>query len=262
MHVKGQTLFVYFGMKILLISISEKDLDLVILGSDQIWNPFCIKDSYLGKLGDIDCKIISYSASFGVDNIEMKFYKDYENLKKLESISLREISNAKFLKDIFDIDFIKTVDPVFLLDSNHYDEIAGKSALNNKDFGPYNFVFMLGNNNFSKVRKTTNKDDKKTIIFPLSRRLSQYFNNAVFSCNYDVSDFLWYIKNADKVYTDSFHVICFCLIFNVPFIYMPKHSSKSKKSENVRILELLNLDKNNLDCLVKQSKEYLKREVK
>jgi Polysaccharide pyruvyl transferase. len=53
--------------------------------------------------------------------------------------------------------------------------------------------------------------------------------------NVDPFEFLWFVRNAEFVVTNSFHGTVFSIIFEKPFVSMPLHG------KSVRILDLLSL---------------------
>lgn len=95
--------------------------DIIICGSDQVWNPsitngfdkfFCGSVSHKGKF-------ISYAASTEAKRIISDDYKKYkEVLSNFENISVRESELKNILQPLINKEITKVIDPVFLLSAN------------------------------------------------------------------------------------------------------------------------------------------------
>jgi len=112
-----------------------------ICGSDQIWNSYFEngKDPafYLDFVPDDKLKI-SYAASFAIDTLEESlkpFVK--EKVSQINHVSVRESSGVKILKELGINNAVQVLDPVFLLDKNHWKNIA----LSNREHRDYIFVY-------------------------------------------------------------------------------------------------------------------------
>jgi hypothetical protein len=80
---------------------------------------FC-KDDSIPKL--------SYSASFGTDNISEEYVALYSSyLSKYKFISVRESSGANIIKKMLNRDVNIVCDPSLLLDKSEWEEVAVKS---------------------------------------------------------------------------------------------------------------------------------------
>ena len=99
--------------------------DIIIAGSDQIWNPLFPngKDpSYYIDFALSQTKRVSYAASFSVEYIsdaDKEFVKGM--LAKMNRISVREYQGVDILKSLDIKNGVKVLDPVFLLDRNYWE---------------------------------------------------------------------------------------------------------------------------------------------
>lgn len=125
-------------------SVQNSCFDILVYGSDQIWNPKITGDYDITYFGAIDqfkyCKKISYAASIGnIDNI-----KNPERFGKLlehfDSISVREETLKKYIETNFKLKPTTTLDPVLLSDRVTLTRIADAHNLPHK---PYLLVFQL-----------------------------------------------------------------------------------------------------------------------
>ena len=109
--------------------------DLLICGSDQIWNTNA-PDSGGAYYGNwFKGRKISYAASMGQypEKCNAGYLK--EQIKGFEKISVREERTKAFLQDNDIVNNISVVcDPTLLLDSHQYDDLAGDEPLIKGDY--------------------------------------------------------------------------------------------------------------------------------
>lgn len=215
--------------------INESNLDLVICGSDQIWNPEITNGFNKMMFGDFNSSTIkkySYAASVGdVKIIDTKDRKTVflELIKNFDAISVREKELAEFIKDNVDEDPLVVLDPTLLLDADEYLPIIDTTKLKEK----YVLVYQLS---------------RYPRVIEIARNLSKLYNIKIVeiinnpyefprnkSMLFDVSpsEFLNLIKNAEYVVTNSFHGTAFSIIFKKNFYTV------ASRSRNSRITNLL-----------------------
>lgn len=222
-------------------SFSNK-YDVIIVGSDQVWNPEVTKGInpyFFLDFGSSDKIRISYAASIGKSELTKEEKKDIrKKIKKFNSVSVRENDAAKILSESFDRSIAVVIDPTLLLTRKDYKKIEEK--VENLE----NYILVY----------TTEMSQK---IIDFAKKLSKYNNLKIVSLNrvnekeweyFEASpgEFLTLIKNAKYVITNSFHGTCFSIIYEKDFIVIP-HTTRG-----VRITELL--DKSNLsDRIIKSN---------
>ncbi len=226
------------------ISDLEK-FDILLTGSDQIWNPYYLEDFYL--LGFLKNKNkVSYSSSIGVQSIPNEKKDVYKNcLSQFSHIAVREKSAEFILKALLNRNDICTVlDPVFLLNKDEWSEFYKKrisrKTRNNAENSSYIFCYFIGNRSEYKdyVEKITGKYNLPVIYIPSSENRNIVLDGKRIS-SAGLEDFLYYIANSDLVLTDSFHATSFSLIFEKQFIEFLRFDRTDEKSQNSRILDLL-----------------------
>ncbi|MBO8139971.1 MAG: polysaccharide pyruvyl transferase family protein [Thermosipho sp. (in: Bacteria)] len=265
-------------------------LDLVIVGSDQVWN-YDITKEYIRDylLTDIKCNKISYAASLGKNHIKNELIYLFEkSLNDFDFVSLREKASINYLKQICKRDDFKLcVDPVFLLNKAEWKQLAEKS---NYKLPRNNFIliYMLEyNDNLIKVARYLSKKYKipaVSIEIPfISLRRIRKMRDIKKLHDVGPTDFLKLFLNAKYILTNSFHGTAFSLIFEKQFISFA-HSTVNLRMENLLNLYGLNnvqitntfnddfalveeilkkskqtYDKQNkeIDNIVKNSKEFL-----
>ena len=210
-----------------------QEYDYYITGSDQVWNP------NFGRTSDIDFltflpkeKRNAISASFGISDIPETYKEKYKkNLSEMNLISVREDRAKEIIEELTgrkDVEVL--VDPTMLLTANEWDKIAKKPTKLKKK--KYILNYYLGEmseerkNIINKVAKENNCE----IINLMDERNSLYASGP--------SEFLYLIKNAFLVCTDSFHGVVFSIIYNTPFIIFNRKDKNNNM--NSRIDTLLN----------------------
>lgn len=199
------------------------DYDVLICGSDQIWNS-SFRENDRANFGYFYPQqfVISYAASFGtekVDSTKKRKYKKY--LKHLKYISVREDSGKKIVKELTNNDDVEVlVDPTMLLTSNEWDKIAKKPKQLKEE--KYILCYFLGDINAKdkQVIETFAKKYNYKIIDIMNPK-SEYAN-----CN--PNEFLYLEKNAYMICTDSFHSAIFAILYQRPFFVFNRNYGKLK----------------------------------
>lgn len=204
----------------------NKHCDTFIVGSDQLFQYALFND--LGRFVtldwvDNDKKKIAYAASYGHDYIwgdkkvlaEMGYY-----MRKFDAFSVREESGVKISKSEFGVNAEWVLDPVFLCETKHYDQLIKKS----KRKFPKHYIgsYILDPtedkaNIIKKVQKALGL--KAKIVSELSHN-SEYEEplKELDVEHMKIEERLQLIKNCDFFVTDSFHGTCFAIIMGKPFI--------------------------------------------
>lgn len=245
--------------------------DLYIAGSDQIWNTLFKngKDpAFYLDFGTEKIKKVSYAASFATEDID-KQYREFvkSKLKKLDAISVREISGLKIMSDLGLNGGVQVMDPVFLLSDSFWNDMC-------IDIKAQDYIFLYDFDNNPEILKITKK-------------LAEIYNLKIYSVfkadgidkyvkNVGPIEFISYIKNAKFVVSNSFHGTCYSIIFEVPFVVINRKEGINTRMRDlllilglenrlidsvldIKKLEDINypLVKKNLEVLVEKSKQYI-----
>ncbi|MDO6759418.1 polysaccharide pyruvyl transferase family protein [Tamlana sp. 2_MG-2023] len=254
--------------------------DAYICGSDQIWNSFFEngKDPafYLDFVPKEKLKV-SYAASFAIDQLEESikpFVK--EKVSKINAVSVRETSAVKILNDL-DITNVKHVlDPVFLIDKSSWLDLMTIKKISK----PYIFIYDFDSNaSIMKLAKSLKKQNNWNIV-TINKNISYADKNYHME---GPDKFLNLIYNANYVITNSFHAVCFSIIFQKKFVVFNRFDKintrmqdllKSIHLENLLIdnkteIELHNFENMNYDYnetslneLISASKNFLTTALK
>lgn len=207
--------------------------DFYVYGSDQIWNPTCFGDSdlFMGKMTDYN-KNISYAASFGITDLEGEKRKIYrEGLKNFRRISIREDA-GKVLAESMGAENVEVVlDPTLLIDQSKWEEIACKpSEFPEKKYLLCCFLSKPEKDAVNEIEKTAEDFDYE--ILDIMDDGGKYY-----PCG--PREFLYYIKHAQVIYTDSFHACVFSFLFDRPFVVFQRTQVEDMFSRMESLLNLL-----------------------
>lgn len=216
-----------------------KEFCCVICGSDQIWNPESnhIDGRYFGSFMPEYARL-SYAASFGLEDIPMERKKEWEEyLKAMENISVRENTGLRIVREIAGREGGQHVDPTLLLRAEEWLKISKKPNWINTG-EKYVLTYFLGNV-YRQQTDMIGSYAKETGCKVIS--LNNEYEQNSYIC--DPSEFLYLIKNAEAVFTDSFHGIVFSIIFHIPVqVYQRQGQKLSMNSRLDSLAELLGIE--------------------
>ncbi|MGN0606546.1 MAG: polysaccharide pyruvyl transferase family protein, partial [Oscillospiraceae bacterium] len=209
--------------------------DTFVIGSDQIWNYKLFSGkrlSYYLNFVDDSKKKIAYAASFGFEVptvIDFKpevYPKTFENLNKLDSIAVREIDGVDVCRKYYGSSAVHVLDPVFLVSREEYLEIAENAE--RKSEGKFLTVYTLtpGADYNKAIRFTAEKLGLPRVNMGPGTKKKYELKKKNFDEPYlvdtTIEEWIYNIANAEYVITDSYHCVCFSIIFRKKFIIVQK----------------------------------------
>lgn len=209
--------------------INDYSYDLLIFGSDEIWNLNNalggIIDTYF--FGDgLAGKKISYAASFGSTDIYDGKISSIKNmLLDFSSISVRDQNSKDIVSKISNMPVDIVLDPTFLIDHN-----VPKPNLEDK----YIFYYYLGNNKNLEDEMITFAKEKSLDIISFGYK-SKRFKNII---SIDPFEWLSYLKYSDFVVTNMFHGTVFSILFGKKFMVDITDYRKNKLEFLINMFEL------------------------
>lgn len=206
--------------------------DAFICGSDQIWNSFFHngKDPafYLNFVPD-DKKKISYAASFAIDELEAEVKPlVQENVSRFDAVGVRETSGVRILEELGIDTAIQVLDPVFLLDKEHWISEFVKTVNEN-----YIFIYDFDSNPLIKKLALQLKKDNGYQIYTVNQNIDYADKNFWLE---GPEKFLSLVYHSQYNITNSFHAVAFSLIFEKPVAVV----NRAEKI-NTRMRDLLDL---------------------
>lgn len=210
--------------------------DLLICGSDQIWNPsehFGVDPVYF-----LDFKTpnrprrISYAASFGKNHLADTFTGDITKcLAALDAISVREESGVQIVKQLCNRDAAHVPDPTLL-----YGDFGRLLGTTGRPSERTVFVYCLrAPDGVREISQRIAEQEQLNIVAAYNpHRRWREIGRTVYL---DPQGWLASIYDARYVITNSFHGAVFSILFKKPFVAVGLPSSKGALSE--RVLSLL-----------------------
>lgn len=204
-----------------------------VVGSDCVWLNFDNGrdfNNYSFNFADFSKNICSYAASFAgkdliryrngkLDSYTATEIKERKRLlKRFSHISVREDTGVTICKSKFDVTAYHVLDPVFLLRQDEWKKIIPQKVINSNAYK--NVMYMIEQKNLSEGVYDFLKNLENIYSLFDGDNFSQAISNpAKFKASGPtIEEWLGTIAKCDTFYTDSFHGMCFAIIFNKQFI--------------------------------------------
>lgn len=219
--------------------------DYYVVGSDVVWDTYLTgsdKAFFLNFAQNLDCVKIAYAPSLNgrsEDKLNTELFKEY--IDKFDYLSIREERDIQYLNKFTKKEIKKVVDPTLLLDRYVYDKLLDKKRKKEKN---YILVYLIYDNTeniqmiLNYVNRVALEKDMEVVHF-IYNIPNYVFGKRGKSFAFDgPKDFLWYVKNADLIITNSFHGTAFSIIFEKPFYSLIRRDSKVKTAALLHDLNL------------------------
>lgn len=193
--------------------------DFYCAGSDQVWNPLIGRGSFDYLRFAQSEQTFSYAASFGIDEIPEAYREAVAaGLKHIKHISVREDAGKKIVEDLTGrADAQVLVDPTMLLTCQDWDRVIAKPQGDVSQ--NYVLTYFLG----------AVSEERKAAIQARARELGceliELMDPAGPFYAVGPDGFVWLIKNARYICTDSFHGSVFSFLYGRPFAVFAREDS-------------------------------------
>ena len=214
-----------------------------LVGSDQLWRTDSVEHGYytLEWVPD-NIRKIAYSTSIGVKKIPwFQVKKNRKFMNRFDYIALREQSACDIYHEMTGKTCPVVLDPTLLFTGEEWLSIQQEKPLTD---GKYIFVYLLGNNPDQReyIRKIKAKTGYKIVAL---QQLDDYIPSdegfADEAPYVGPREFLNYIRNAEYVFTDSFHCSVFSILYRKNFFTFSRFAENAAQSTNTRIDNLLHI---------------------
>ena len=214
------------------IFLSNKEYDIFVTGSDQVWNMDWYDEAYFLTFVEGDKTKCSYAASLGTSQLTTDRKAILrKNVKGYSLVSVREEDSVDLVKSVIDQDVELVLDPTLLLGQEEWNKISEKRLIE----GSYAFCYFLGDSQEDRKLAELYAKEKNLQLVTLP-----YLDGKKRKCDdgfkalklYDISpgDFMSLIKYSDAVFTDSFHASVFSILYEKNFFVFPR--SQGEKMSN------------------------------
>ncbi len=225
-----------------------RDIDFIVVGSDQVWNIELTNGFNKYYWGDVSVVPQKHKITYAVSMEHSLKSTDFDEVEKLtknfQSISVRESNLKELLEAASNINISKVLDPTLLLKNDFWETKIGRQ----KTIEKYILIYSVRDN--EEILRIANKISKKTGFKILEIKNSQYYikkNSIPFGIS--PFEFVTYFKYASFIVTSSFHGTAFSIIFKKDF-----YTVRMKDGHNTRSESLLN-DLNLSDRMVDDTSE-------
>ncbi len=216
--------------------------DIIIVGSDQVWN---YKNTSFDKVYFLDFanlkpKKVSYAASFGMSEIPKNVESEYMRLlSDFKLISVREKSGKNIVESLTGKNTEITLDPTLLHNKQTWEKFLPtiKSDSSQKK---YLLIYTIGrDDNINRIADEISKKYNLSVI-KIMNDFRDNFNPSYKGLNPSVEEFLCVINNAECILTNSFHGVAFSINFNKNFfVFLNPNNTANTRIEN--LLEIAGL---------------------
>lgn len=194
------------------------EADIYCTGSDQVWGKIGTDEfdkTYFLDFVPQNKKCISYSASFGNDDICSNLKKELQKLlEKYDNLMVREESAIRIIEKYTNKSAKLVLDPTLLLSTEQWQNMTTKI----KETEKYILVYQLHDNkDFERYAKKFSIY-KRLKLIRISPSIHNIFKTGKLKWLPSPEEFITYFANAEYILTDSFHATVFSLIFNKRFI--------------------------------------------
>lgn len=215
------------------------EYDAYITGSDQVWNSAFSYNQMIGAyfldFVPKGAPCYSYAASAGGKKSDEYVREIIQRTEHFSGITVREKSLEEHMKKL-GCDRVQTVvDPTLLVSREEWASMAQKPRRQVPEH--YILVYYLEKDvqNDPVIQKISREKNLPVVDIMPNYCKTQYPH--VVDDTAGPAEFLHYVKNADYVITNSFHMVVFSLIFGKKFVALRREGQES------RIHDLLQLVK-------------------
>ena len=223
-----------------------QDLDIYIIGSDQMWGLHCtgykIDELYFGKFPHpAKSKILGYAISSNLYSLHKIGNQDLLHyVKNFNILSFREETICNEVENMTEIRGRVDIDPTLLLDAKIWDKIADKPLLNKK----YLLTYLLPD----RIDRSHLKAQIETYAHKRGCIVVDMFDITV-----SPTEFLSAIKYAAYIVTASFHATVFSILFKKSFYSL--HTDNGRDIRYVNLLDTLGISERVIDINTLNEKE-------
>lgn len=243
--------------------LSDADYEIVVAGSDQIWN-ITIEDGdnayFLPWVKS--ARKVAYAPSFGAKNI-VEFSDDpsryAEYIRGFSNLSIRERNGLEWLQNLTGRSAELLLDPTLLLKQDDYSEIES-----NELKLPTRYIFYYSPGYSRNINKLVHKISQKYNLPVIAFNTKTFYVKGMQFSGFKLpkienpSTYLQLIKNAEMIITTSFHGTVFSTIYRKKF-WTVKNGGMLGNDDRVKtLMYLLDLEDRMIQIEFDDGFDYLK----
>ena len=195
--------------------------DKYVCGSDQIWNPVItlgVTPPYFLGFVEERAKKIAYAPSFGSSTVGKRYFpKISKYLSSFGALSVREQPGVELVQALTGRKAECLIDPTFLLPKGEWEKAASAPVTR----GPYMLLYIMQRDEgvYAHARELKERTGLRLV------EISRYGFNPGFVdetvIDIGPAEFLSLFKNAEYVFTNSYHGFVFSVLFEKRFCIVP-----------------------------------------
>ncbi len=233
--------------------------DAFITGSDQVWHPSAVCDAYLLRFAPSNKIKLSYGASIACNTLTEEQKGRYKiALQDYKAISVRERDAISLLDGVANKNVEYVLDPTLLLSKEEWESVSKPVDIKER----YLFCYFLGDDVEQRqlACEYAKRNNLKIVTLPYMlgkyRKCDKSFGDYKL---YDVSpnQLISLIKEAECIFTDSFHATVFSLIFEKKHFVFERAGHKGMGSRIYSLTNLFKTERLFCDTEEKKTLEYI-----
>ena len=242
--------FDYFNNQILKVSprlYNEQKLssyigkgNIIVCGSDQIWNPIGFSPIlFLSFVNPAENIMASYAPSIGLDKLTSHENEIKYLINRFHYLSVREEAGLDILKGMTNKEVELVLDPTLMVEKKLWDSL--EEPIENL---PAKFIlcYFLSTNNYPISYIQQLKNTYQCEIINIQTNYNSYFmEGAINRSDIGPRNFLYLVKHALHICTNSFHCCIFSHIYCADFSVFSRFEQSDKANQNSRIKTLLKI---------------------
>lgn len=215
------------------------EFPVIVCESDVIWSPktsngfdrvfFCDYSCFNEKVK------VAYAPSISNTLLSKYEEKEFRRLiSNFDFISAREKQTARYIEKISGKDVPCVLDPVLLFDECDYEPY-----LEPQNFKNYLLVYNVMKNDKKMIEYAKKVAKKKCLKLV---EISDFVRNKIDHktvTGRSIGEFLWLIKNTSYFITNSFHGVCFAILYRRDFVVFERDYVDLKVKSLLDLLDIL-----------------------
>ena len=220
--------------------------DAFVCGSDQVWHRWTRKprelDYFFLRFTE-QRKRICYAPSFGFDDVPEKDREIYcQGLMGFDRLSCREQSGCALIRALTGREAELLCDPTMLLTTKQWDQIILKPEFPVPK--KYVMTYFLGPRSEQTRLKIEDFAKKQGLAVVNVYCMEVSAENDIYFCTRP-DEFLYLIKHASYVCTDSFHGAVFSILYHKKFTTFQRTDGSTMQGRLQTLLSLFRLEQRN-----------------
>lgn len=233
---------------------ATRDCELLVCGSDQIWNPCCFDPVFFLDFGVLWQRRIAYAPS-GIFQDVPQWWETYRKMapliEKLDEVSVRERCGQEILSRYTDKEIGVRPDPTLRVPVAEWDKLATPRLIQED----YVFCYILGElRPWQLVLREIMRryGVRKTVFIPSNVADPHGYAFTEPCVDAGPAEFLSLVKHASAVCTDSLHGTIFSMLYERPLYNVRRTAESNPWAGDERVENLLQeqkLNKKQIKCV-------------